>query len=742
MLPLVASLALAADLPLRSVDFDVVVTGPYAEMDIEQVFVNTSDTFLEAVYTFPLDGEAAVDAVSMQIGRRLIEAEVQPKDEARATYEAAKAQGQAAALTEQERPNVFTQSVAQIPPGATVVVHLHVVQPLDRLDGAWTLALPLVVGPRFSSEGVADAGRVTPPVARDDVGIAVDVDVRLQDLPLASFASPSHPGVALERAGDDHRVRFSGLRPDRDLVLSWTLDTPEPVALAWEQEGHVVLSLEPPEAPPRDAVVPRELLLVVDTSCSQSGVPMDMTRRAVHRLLDGVDARDHVQIVTFDDASEVHGPPRPATAAHVASMRAVIDGMEARGGTDISGSVEAVLALPEDPERARYVVYFTDGLIGGDREVLATLADLVGTARVSTFGLGSSTNRWLLEAMAREGGGRASFAPVGTDPAEAVEAFLDTLDRPVLTDIEVDWGDWEVEHAVPAYVPDLMAGMPLQVAARVVRRGTTPVVVSGRVAGAPYRQAVDVRTTRGTAVGSLWARSRVAELSREEHWGPVPEVKAEIVDLALDYQLLTQHTSFVAVEKRVRNADGPLDTVHQAVDLPEGMDFDLSVSRVYTPPGDPLLTVEAPADARSVVATFPWGETVRLRHDPVRGRWFHRFLVPRHVADGPIEVDVFVLGADGRVTHRVQEMVVDSAVDDLDAWLAVEDGRTVLYLAAEEPLRTLQVQPVGQPGRRVRRNVVLDEVLTHRIELDGVFDEVELVVTDRAMNTLVQRVVR
>jgi Ca-activated chloride channel family protein len=743
------SLAHATELPLKSSRYDVIVTGPYAELELEQTFRNDTDRFLEAVYTFPLDGEAAVDAMEMEIGRRRVVAVVQPKAEARATYEQAKAEGRAAALTEQQRPNVFAQSVAQIPPGEEVVVRLHVVQPLDRLDGTWSLTLPLVVGPRFteasSVDEVLQAMAVTPPVARDDLGIRVDVDVALQaGLPMAWLEVPTHPEATVDPGSGPAAVQLRNVRPDRDLTVQWALDVPGPQAMAIAQEGHLVVSLEPPEAPPRDEVVPRELLLVIDTSCSQHGPPMEMTKVAVHRLLDGLDSRDNVQVLAFDDRSRAHTPaPMPATADHVQAMRDFVDGMQAHGGTDIRSSVQLALSRPEDPERARYLVYFTDGLIGADRQVLATLDDLVGTARVSTFGLGASTNLWLLEEMARSGGGRASFVGLDQSPEDAVDAFVDTLDRPVLADIEVDWGDWGVDDVLPARVPDLMAGQPLQVLARVQRTGTTPVVVRGRVAGAPFEQAVPVGTSRGTSVGSLWARTQVAELSRLERWGPDEQVKQSIVDLALDYSLLTQHTSFVAVDRVVSNPDGAdLDSVEQAVDLPAGMDYDLSVSRTYTPPGDPLLTVDAPHDARSVVATFPWGETVRLRYDERRGRWFHRFLVPRHVDDGPIDIDVFVMEADGRVEHRVQQLFVDSAVDELDAWLSYEGDQTVLWLAAEEPLRTLQVQPVGRAGARVRRNVILDDVLQHRIVLDGHHDEVELVVTDRAMNTLVQRVVR
>jgi hypothetical protein len=234
----------------------------------------------------------------------------------------------------------------------------------------------------------------------------------------------------------------------------------------------------------------------------------------------------------------------------------------------------------------------------------------------------------------------------------------------------------------------------------------------------------------------------VASLARQQHWGEDEAIKAEILTTALEYQLLTRYTSFVAIDRRIVNPDGDLDRVDQPSELPDGMNYETSVSRTYTPPGDPLLTVDAPADARSVLAVYPWGETRQMRWDELRERWYDRFLVPRDVPDGEIEIVVFIYDADGSITRRVEQMVVDSEADELEAWLEHDRGTTVLYVVAEEPLRSIQVQPLGRPDLRQRVNVILSDDFEHRVVIPGSWDEIELVVSDRAMNTLVQRVHR
>jgi Ca-activated chloride channel family protein len=737
------SSAQAAELPLESSHYDVRVTGGVAEIELEQVFSNTADEFIEAVYSFPLDGGAAVDDMTIQVGNREIVGVIKEREEARKTYEKAKKEGRSAALTEQERANLFTQSVANIPPGETIRVRLHAVQPVERADGHYELVIPLVVGPRFSPVGtVSDEAAVTPPVAQGDTGVSVGIDVSIEvGVPVAAVESPTHD-VRVRRRKGGVRVSIEDVRPNSDFVLRWAVDADEPLAMALVQDDHLMVRFEAPESPERDSVIPRELIWVIDTSGSQEGVPLDMAKAAMQEAFAGMNDEDRFALVQFaDSVSQFSKGLVPATIDNLAAASLWVDSLTAGGGTNMVDGVYGALGIPADSSRERYVIFLTDGLIGNERDVLATVADELGPARLFTFGLGNGTNRWLLEEMALEGGGRSTFVTMDEQPEATIERFMDGIGRPVLSDIEIDWGDWDVERALPEDSGDLMAGQPLEVVARVIG-GSGPIRIVGRLAGRDFEEEVSVKAVEGTAIGSLWARAHVAALERLQHWGEDEEVRDQILSTALDYRLLTRYTSFVAVDRRIVNPKGNPSRVDQPGELPDGMNFETSVSRMYTPPGDPLLTVDAPQDSRSVIAVYPWGEAIQMRWDELRLRWYDRFLVPRDVPDGGIEIFIFIFHADGSFTRRTVQMVVDSEADEFDAAIEHRDGFTVLTLFADEPLRTIQAQPSGRPGLRKRINVILKDALEYELRIPGEWDSVEMVVTDRAMNTRVQEVMR
>ncbi len=739
---LFSSLAIAGDLPLESSSYDVQITGTVADIELEQVFSNTSDEWMEAIYSFPLDGGAAVDDMSIYIGDREIVGVIEEREQARENYEEARANGQAAALTEQQRANLFTQNVANIPPGEAITVRLHVVQPIDRVDGEYEFVIPLAIGPRFSSELVEDSAAITPPVAIGETGVAVNIDLELRaGFDVDHAYSPTHE-LSMELDGSILFAGLEGIRPNKDFIFRWTINTDEPEAIALIQEDHMMIRFEAPEVEARDEVVSRELVWVIDTSGSQQGQPLDMAKEAMHAAFDGLGPRDRFSLIQFaDDASEFSSQPVAAVPKNISRAREWVDQLTASGGTQMVTGVYSAFQRPDDPSLERYIIFLTDGLIGDERNVLATIEDSVGSARVFAFGLGSSTNRWLIEEIAIAGGGRATFVSNGESPTEAVDRFMEGIDKPVLTDISIDWGEWQVEGVHPFRIPDLMAGQPLELTARLVG-GYGSIWVTGRLAGRAFEQELVVESSDGTGIASLWGRAHVASLEREQRWGEVDEVSAEILETALDYNLLTKYTSFVAIERRRRNYTGSVNSEEQPQELPEGMNYETSVSRRYTPPGDPLLTVNAPEDARSVLAVYPWGDTVQMRWDPLRQRWYDRFLVPQDIPDGEIEIVVFVLDSDGIVTRRLEIITVDSEAEEFEAWIEQVRGTTVVHILTDEPLRSIQVQPVGRPDLRRRINLFLNDALEHEIIIPGQWDEVEMSVRDRAMNTIVQRVQR
>jgi len=742
MILFLTTTAFASELPLKETRYSVLITGPYAEVTVEQTFTNPNEGFIEAIYSFPLHEESAVDDMSMRMGDRVVKGEIQTREQARDTYEAAKERGQTAALTEQERPNLFTQSVANIAPGEDIHVSLHMTQPLAYDEGVYSFELPLTVGPRFAPAGmVEDAALVTRPTAIGPTGATVDIDVLVEmGVRMDEVWSPSHS--VYEREGDEifltnYATSLSELRGDRDFVLNIDPAGDQPVASLLTQDGHFALTLEPQPAPEPAHVVPRELIFVVDNSCSMSGVPMAMAKEAMHQALDGMLSGDSFQVIRFSEAaSGMSATPLPATPLNIERGHAFVDAMEGMGGTHMLAGIEASLDYPYDPERQRIVCFMTDGYIGNETEILAAIEDKLGPTRLFSFGIGSSVNRYLLDQMSEFGRGQVTYVLLNESPDGKVDEFYERIARPVLTDVELDFHGADIDATYPTRVPDLFAGEPLRIVGRYEGELST-VTVTGRQGHRRYEETLSlVPVDDGTAIASTWARQRVKALEKDQVHGEIDEVKAEIVETALSYRLMTRYTSFVAVEYRIRN-EGGLETLVQPSEAPAGVDVVKAtgeLSRVYMPPGDPLLTIDAPAEAEEVIAIFPWGPVVELEWDSHRQRWFHRFLVPREIEDGEYTIRAFITMPDGTTEVWSELLVIDSLAPELDISLERDRGVTRVILRPEEPLRSVWIEPVGHPELRHRVDLRGRDQDAIEVVLPGLFDEVRVVAKDRAMN--------
>lgn len=554
-----------AGLPLESVSYEVAAVGPLAEVTVHQTFVNDSDGPIEAVYVFPLHEQSAVDFMQMRIGDRVIKGAVREKQAAIVEYEQAIDEGHTAALTTQQRPNVFTQQVGNIQPGDEIEVTLRVMQPVPHQDGAYRFVLPLVVAPRFVEPGdllsvLAEpwAGEAVPDVkTHRGLPLQAQVDVIVDaGLPIQEFACPTH-SLDIQVRNPRTRVLSGNVDMDEDLAIHWSVHKSRPTAAAWVQDGHAILTLEPPLSPPRSQIVPREMIWVIDQSGSMGGRPIQMVREAMLEALEHTDERDSIRILRY--ANRVLGDPRsrPISKSVLAQSRRTIQNLSAGGGTYMLNGVQVALDTYADPERERYVMFLTDGAIGNDTTVLATIRDRVGDARLFGFGVGPAPNRWLLDEMARFGGGKTTWIRDGEDPEEAIRRFIDTIDKPVLTDISVDWADWEVDETWPRRLPALYAGQPLLISARVTHQGQLPITIRGRLGDGVYERTIKPHELGpGRAIPSTWARQKIRHLEDDLLWGEVPEIADEILATSLEYQVLSRYTAFLAVD-RVRKVQGP-----------------------------------------------------------------------------------------------------------------------------------------------------------------------------------------
>lgn len=697
---------------LKHTEVHAEISGFLASVDVTQVFGNPYAQPLEATYVFPLPEKAAVNAMDLRIGERVIRAEIRQRDQARAVYERAKANGQTAALLDQERPNVFTQSVANILPGEEIRVHLHYVERLAYASGSYTFNFPMTVGPRFiggaplpfrqgdgtspDTTSVPDASRITPPVLPPDVrsGHDISLSVRVDaGLPLQALASTSHQVSIVREGAGRAQVELSpgDSIPNRTFTLTYRVADAliHPAVLVHRDpgaaEGYFLLLLQPQLAPKDSEVVPRELYLVLDTSGSQSGLPIEKSKAIAAEVLQHLMPEDTFQVLDFDTQVKKFAPAAvPATAENVARALPYVRSFWGGGGTDIDAATHEALDPPNDPAHLRMVMFLTDGYIGNDDQVLRTLRTHLGSeSRVFSVGVGNEVNRSLIARMAEVGRGSATFVNLKRPEADVAREFESRIRGPVLTSISIDTEGLPVSELYPRQVNDLFEGQPLFVVGRYTGSGEGILHVRGKVRGVERTFEVPIElpevAPENAALESLWAREKIDALSLDNLSGETPERVEAITRTALEHHLMSKYTSFVAVDSQPRLPAGT-PSAHEAVpsELPDGVSyagtFGSELSREDLPPGDPVISVRAPANARRVTAYFPFGLTLPLRFDRLTQAWRGRFLVPLGVEDGRYTITVAVETYDGRVQKRELRYRLDSKGDDFHVTL---DHRTL-----------------------------------------------------------------
>ncbi|MBS1150051.1 MAG: hypothetical protein H6Q89_1749 [Myxococcaceae bacterium] len=463
------------------------VTGFVSSVTVTQQFENPFTEPVEAVYVFPLPEDAAVNELVLTAGGRVTRATIQRRAEARRKYDEARAQGRSAALLDQERPNIFTQSVANLLPGESVKVTLTYVAPVRYDDGEFTFNFPMVVAPRYlpgtgpdPTDGL-DAARISPPTERTGRDIAVKVRINAGS-PIEAMSSGSH------------RLR----------ATQSSVETAE-------------ITLDPAD-----------------------------------------------QIHFADTASTFEPSPVLSTPQNVQRAIAYLGALQPAGGTNQLAGLGRALTQPEDPERLRMVLLMTDGFIGNEGQILAATEQHLGKARLFGFGIGTSVNHYLLARLSEVGRGFYQYLRPDEDPQSAIERFVRRIERPLLTDVEVDWGDLQVREVLPRKIPDLFDAQPLILVGRNLNAGRGTVTVKGKLRGVTVETKVEV-TVAPTAFGNtglpaIWARARIAELERQQYGAVKAEVIEQITTLGLEHHLVTAYTSLVAIGEE-QLAPPALDTV-------------------------------------------------------------------------------------------------------------------------------------------------------------------------------------
>jgi Ca-activated chloride channel family protein len=332
---------------------------------------------------------------------------------------------------------------------------------------------------------------------------------------------------------------------------------------------------------------PLEMVFTIDVSGSQSGAPLAQEKAAVSYALLHMGPEDTFQIVRFGDAATRLFPqPAPADEANVHRALAYVDALDAHEGTMLVDGVRASLLFAHDPDRLRVVAFLTDGFIGNESEALAEIHHDLGPSRIFSIGVGSSTNRYLLDRMALMGDGAAAYLGLHDDAAAVMAEFFGHISHPALTDITVDWGGMKVAEVYPSRISDLFVGRPVILTGRFEGSLPTDRPITVRVHGKAGNEdrtivipinASDVLPHAGIA--SVWARQKIASLADRATYESDDSIQTQIRRTALEYGLLSDYTAFIALDATRKTAGESGTTVAVPVPAPEGVRYDTTVEK-------------------------------------------------------------------------------------------------------------------------------------------------------------------
>jgi len=609
-------------LPLKSTSASVRISGVIADVLVTQLYKNEGKKPIEAVYVFPASTRAAVYGMKMTIGKRVVEAKIKKRDEARRDYEKARDQGKSASLLEQQRPNVFQMNVANIMPGDEIRVEMQYTELIVPTDRVYEFVYPAVVGPRYSNQAAETAPAsqrwVQNPTLRQGEAPNYTFDVSAEisaGIPIRELACPSHRVKAVY--GSPSAVKVS-LDPsesgggNRDTILRYRLDGDRIqsglMLFEGKKENFFLLMIQPPKRIAAADIPGREYIFIVDVSGSMHGFPLEISKKLMARLIGNLRPTDRFNVLLFSGGSSVMAEESlPATQENLARAVQLIDRQRGGGGTELLPALKRALSLKKTEGTSRTVVIVTDGYVTVEEETFDLIRDSLDHANLFAFGIGRSVNRHLIEGMARVGMGEPFVVTKPDEAQAAAEAFRRMIQSPVLTQLTVDFKGFSAYNIEPPTLPDVMADRPVLVFGKWRGRAKGTIVLSGIAGNGRFAESVDAARAKPSASHAalryLWARHRITMLSDYNKLRASDRRIGEVTDLGLRYNLLTPYTSFVAIDSEVRNADGSPSTVNQPLPLPQGVS-DYAVGgfamKAHAPLAATTLREAAPADGRAL----------------------------------------------------------------------------------------------------------------------------------------------
>lgn len=599
-------------------DIDMAITGLTARVKVTQVFKNDRDQWVEGKYLFPLPDNAAVDHLTIKIGERLIVGEIKEKQQAKKIYQQAKIAGKKASLVEQHRPNLFTNSVANIGPYETIEITIEYQQDVfyDREEG-FSIRFPMAITPRYQpkkiyresfavnqsfnknlagfNQRLSNNGfinqvsqiRMLFPNSDESqnlhadnvasINIQLDAGFALQDL-----SSTSHKIHHQQKTESAYKINFvnQNVKADHDFILNWKpVASMQPRAALFSEQkagqNYLSLMVMPPSAEYQtDDEINREIIFVIDTSGSMGGDSIRQARKALEFGLSTLSAQDHFNVIQFNSStSQLFQSTRLANQSNIRMAQSYVRRLEANGGTEMFSAIQASLDGRSDHSTLRQVIFLTDGAISNEAQLFKLIEGRLGDSRLYTVGIGSAPNEFFMKKAARFGRGSFTFIKDIRQSSTKMEKLFDSISRPQLTHISIDWPDNIHSETWPDKIPDLYDGEPLWLKSKVSDL-SGQVRIAGRLKDTLWQSDLSLENPQqqlGVAV--LWAREKIAAIMNSAYHGAVnDQQKNQIISTALEHHLVSRFTSLVAVDKTPSRTAEKLHQQKIAGHLPKGSD--------------------------------------------------------------------------------------------------------------------------------------------------------------------------
>lgn len=573
-------------LPLKDTRVEISVSGVIADVKVRQIYRNEGARPINASYVFPASTRAAVYAMRMQLGNEIIVAKIKEREQAKKEFERAKEEGKSASLLEQERPNVFSMSLANIMPQEQVEIELRYTELLIPTDNVYEFVFPTVVGPRYASPGSTNSKTdrfVETPYQRQGQQPASELHISARiaaGLPIYDVSSPSHNVFPQWQNNGAAQLQLDDSNPfqgNRDFVVRYRL-AGEQIAsglLLFQGAGEnfFLYMAQPPQRVAADTIPPREYIFVVDVSGSMEGFPLNTSKRLLRDLIAKLRPTDLFNVVLFAGDSTLLSPQSlPANHQNIARAIALLEQQRGSGGTELLAAMQQAMSLPRQEGISRSLLLVTDGFVAGEQGVFDHIRNNLNRCNVFAFGIGTSVNRYLIEGVAKAGMAEPFIVTEDNEAEGVADKFREYVQSPVLTDIQVRANGFDVYDVNPAQFPDLLAQRPIILFGKWRGPIAGTIELTGKNGQGIFTSRVDVANTQpdeaNGALRYLWARSRIAELSDYGAYEAEEEHAQAITELGLKYNLLTRYTSFIAVREVVTNPTGSAQDVKQPLPLP------------------------------------------------------------------------------------------------------------------------------------------------------------------------------